>query len=141
VLITLGIIGVVAALTIPNVIANFQEKQSVVAFKKVYSELLQVHKQLNYEYGDNWTYECATYDNKCFRNLFASKLKIVKTCENSINERCQINSVFLDKTTASQRGIEINNGNWPALITTSGYSVKFRHVRLFRYSQLRLGTS
>ena len=37
VLITLGVIGVVAALTIPNVIAKYQEMAAVVRLKKSYS--------------------------------------------------------------------------------------------------------
>ena len=40
-MITLGIIGVVAALTIPNMIANHQKKVLESAFKKSYSSLTQ----------------------------------------------------------------------------------------------------
>ena len=36
VLITLGIIGVVAAMTIPNLIAKYQKEQTVVKLKKHY---------------------------------------------------------------------------------------------------------
>ena len=39
VLITLGIIGVVAALTIPNLIADYKEKVLITQVKKAYSEL------------------------------------------------------------------------------------------------------
>ena len=39
VLITLGIIGVVAAMTIPTLIADYQEKVTVTKFKWVYSTL------------------------------------------------------------------------------------------------------
>ena len=39
VLITLGIIGVVAALTMPSLIQNHQKKQTVVQLRKVYSDL------------------------------------------------------------------------------------------------------
>ncbi len=42
VLITLAIIGVVAALTIPNLIVDFQKKQAVVKLKKVNSVLSQM---------------------------------------------------------------------------------------------------
>lgn len=41
VLITLGIIGVVAAMTLPSLITNYQEKQRVSQLKKVYSALSQ----------------------------------------------------------------------------------------------------
>ena len=41
VLITLGIIGVVAAMTMPSLIANYQKKQTVAQLKRVYSILSQ----------------------------------------------------------------------------------------------------
>ena len=53
VLITLGIIGVVAAMTLPSLIANYKEKQTVVALKKFYTTLGQavVRSQVDNE-GD-----------------------------------------------------------------------------------------
>ena len=52
VLITLGIIGVVAAMTLPNLIAKYEKKQTAVAVKKVYSELCQVIQRAEADYGD-----------------------------------------------------------------------------------------
>ena len=56
VLITLGIIGVVAALTMPALIANYQDKVAVTRLKKVYSILSQAYQKAYYEYGEptNW---------------------------------------------------------------------------------------
>ena len=58
VLITLGIIGVVAAMTIPTLIANYQEKQTVTALKKAYSTLSQAYKMATVEngVGSKWSY-------------------------------------------------------------------------------------
>lgn len=47
VLITLGIIGVVAALTLPSLIANYQKKILKNRFMKTYSELAQATELLN----------------------------------------------------------------------------------------------
>lgn len=44
VLITLAVIGVVAALTLPGLIANYQKTQYVTGLKKAYAELSQVFK-------------------------------------------------------------------------------------------------
>ena len=44
VLITLGIIGIVAAITIPTLITNYQKKTTATRVKKAYSELLQAIK-------------------------------------------------------------------------------------------------
>ena len=41
VLITLGVIGIVAALTLPSVIQNYQKKITVERLKKTYSTLAQ----------------------------------------------------------------------------------------------------
>lgn len=44
VLITLGIIGIIAAMTLPSVITNYQKKQAVAQLKKFYSIMLQAVK-------------------------------------------------------------------------------------------------
>jgi type II secretory pathway pseudopilin PulG len=55
-LITLGIIGVVAALTMPALVASHQEKVTVTKIKKLYSALQQGYTMAEQEYGDptNW---------------------------------------------------------------------------------------
>jgi len=50
-LITLGIIGIVAALTIPQAIANYQERVIITKVKKIYAELEQITQTLVSEYG------------------------------------------------------------------------------------------
>ncbi|MCM1338174.1 MAG: prepilin-type N-terminal cleavage/methylation domain-containing protein [Muribaculaceae bacterium] len=50
VLITLGIIGIIAALTIPNLIQNYQQKKSINTWKKAYATFTQVAKQISYDY-------------------------------------------------------------------------------------------
>ena len=50
VLITLGIIGVVAALTLPAINQKYKEKQTVVAVKKAYSEFSQAYLMTAQEY-------------------------------------------------------------------------------------------
>lgn len=56
VLITLGIIGVVAAMTIPTLIANYQKEQTVTKLKKVYTTLSQASNLAIAENGpiQNW---------------------------------------------------------------------------------------
>ena len=58
VLITLGIIGIVAALTMPAIIANHQKKETVAKLKKVYSVLQQATTFAKQEYGEvsEWDY-------------------------------------------------------------------------------------
>ena len=56
VLITLGIIGVVAAMTMPSLIANHREKQTAAQLKKVYSTIQQAYLMAIEKHGDpvNW---------------------------------------------------------------------------------------
>ena len=51
VLITLGIVGLVAGMTIPTLMANYQKAQTVTQFKKAYSEIAQALKMAEAEYG------------------------------------------------------------------------------------------
>ena len=52
ILITLGIIGVVAAMTIPSIIIDYQKKHTVEALKKAYSTLDQALVSSIFENGE-----------------------------------------------------------------------------------------
>lgn len=56
VLITLGIIGVVAAMTLPVLIARYQERQWTTAYLRVYSLLENAYRMTQNEHGtfENW---------------------------------------------------------------------------------------
>ena len=57
VLITLGVIGIVAALTLPSLITKYQEKQLVTSYLRVYSLLENAYRHVQAEYGtfENWS--------------------------------------------------------------------------------------
>ena len=89
VLITLGIIGVVAALTIPSLVAKYQKYVLKNQFLKAYSNL---QNAINMTISANGTYyDCYTngisgidYHNadcSAFWNDFRKNLKILKTCD------------------------------------------------------------
>ncbi len=82
VLITLGIIGVVAAMTMPALIGNYKKKQTVTQLKKVYSALLQSVELSKLENGDieNWNWSLNSYD--FFMEYLASKFQVLKNCGN-----------------------------------------------------------
>ncbi len=60
VLITLAIIGVVAALTIPSVARNYQNQEIISRFKKTYSALANTTNLAIAEYGPVETWELGT---------------------------------------------------------------------------------
>ena len=78
VLITLGIISVVAALTLPAVINNIKEKQYETAMKKGYSVLSQALARMNEEQGFIANQE--NYGGDKFAPVFKNYLNLLKDC-------------------------------------------------------------
>lgn len=82
VLITLGIIGIVAAMTIPVIQAKIEMKQHEVALKKIYSELSQAVSQM--QNPDTWVDIPSTNDPTGVRDAFDKVLQYSKK-DNCIN--------------------------------------------------------
>ena len=84
VLITLGIIGVVAAMTLPTLIQNNQKKQFQVGLQKGYSELLQALDAYKNDNGVPLTLkDCYGQTPGIFKNLIKPYLKVLVDCGNS----------------------------------------------------------
>ena len=126
VLITLGIIGVVAAMTMPTLINDINKKHWITGYKKAFSELSQIHQLLNSETGGSYMAECNDFDDVCLKNLFAEKMKVVEYCKETVPNKCQESSTYLNgKTRGINQTTDVND-TWPTIVTASGYSVKFR---------------
>ena len=81
VLITLGVIGIVAALTMPALIANYQKKQTVTQLQKAYSVLNQVLSAASVEYGTFEITGTTLADAEEFLNkYFLPNLKATQVC-------------------------------------------------------------
>ena len=78
VLITLGIIGVVAAMTIPTLISNVSRKQHLTAFKKKYAEITEAVKLSTIENQEpsKWNYDLE--DDEFFATYLAPYLKTTR---------------------------------------------------------------
>ena len=79
VLITLGIIGVVTALTIPTLMKNYEKKVTIVKLKKAISVISQAYKHSVYDLGepdDIFNMGGSAY----FEQYWAPYLKILKYC-------------------------------------------------------------
>ncbi|MBR1753849.1 type II secretion system protein [bacterium] len=94
VLITLGVIGVVAALTIPTLMQKMDERETVSKVQKIYSTLTNAIKLAEAEHGDVKTWGTDTnaeYDGKFGMDLgqepstfyLLDNLKIIKECSGS----------------------------------------------------------
>ena len=92
VLITLGIIGVVAAMTLPSLIQNYQKKALATQTQKFYSTMSQAVKQYMADYGvddlrntplasDNYERSYSPEAIASLRDFATKYLKVVKECE------------------------------------------------------------
>lgn len=77
VLITLGVIGVIAAITIPTLMNNVQNTKYYSAFEKSYSNLSQITESLILENGD-MANVVPSYSS--FSQAYLSKAKTIKFC-------------------------------------------------------------
>lgn len=127
VLITLGIIGVVAAMTIPALISNTQNQQYVTGFKKAYSTWNQAVLQMANDSGcpDN----LACFFDTNFPNILGDKLlpyfKTVKVCHWLEGEY----GCFPDSVAPNIDGTSVSTGwerdNSLRFITADGMSIQF----------------
>lgn len=88
VLITLGIIGIVAAMTMPTLIAKYQKQVTVTALKKAYSVISQAVKNSEIDNGDMkyWPVGAQITDiNQYFDKYFRPYYKAPKLCMDSID--------------------------------------------------------
>lgn len=91
ILITLGIIGVVAAITLPSIILNYKKQEIKTGFKKAYSVISQAYNlafvdlgyPTNCHYG---TYGGGHQGSECplLKKAFEKQLKAVKICKGHI---------------------------------------------------------
>ena len=82
-LITLGIIGVVAAMTIPNLIAKYQKEQTVIKLKKAISVLNQAYKISYDDVGEPGADQLQISSTEYFNTYWAPYIKVSHFCSYS----------------------------------------------------------
>jgi len=87
VLITLGIIGIVAQMTIPTLMNNIDEAQYRSALKKTFSVLSQATTSIVNENSGSMAGLCSSAANKhdCLRDIYSEQLRVAKTCDEGVN--------------------------------------------------------
>lgn len=143
VLLTLGIIGIVAAMTIPTVIKNINDVQFKSAYKKAYSSAVNAFNMVKSQEGEFNTLNSSTDGaNACLNwDLFSSKFKKAKVCNNSDNAMCWSTAgessntgpassarAFIDNSGAawSMRGLCSGAGAWSVswfVVDTNGFTM------------------
>lgn len=89
VLITLGIIGIVAALTIPSLISDYKKKQTITALQKMYTQFNQALLLVANENDtpDNLSTLFGA-DPTVFGDALASHYKLIKNCKMAKYQGC-----------------------------------------------------
>lgn len=85
VLITLGIIGVVAAMTLPTLIQKQNDRANITRLKKVYSSLSQAYLMVKEEHGSSEIWDIRDGNQASTRTIFSyfePYFRIVKKCDN-----------------------------------------------------------
>jgi len=127
VLITLGIIGVVAALTMPSLIAKHQEKERIVRLKKAYSIFSNAVNLAKIEHGDPNTWFIEGQPDapgaQVVYTILKPYLKTIKDCGNKTG--CWAASLKeLDGNPYSYGSINTSTSQWKLLLV-DGMSIGF----------------
>ena len=80
VLVTLGIIGVVSAMTVPTLMQNYQRKSYVTQLHKVYNELQQAAQQYMTDRNAVNLREAGLTSNDALANFVKTYFKVVNDC-------------------------------------------------------------
>ena len=134
VLITLSIIGIVAALTIPQKIGNYVEKRTVVQLKSAYSLVSQAFLSAMAENGEvnNWCEVPITDWNTCSDKIFQTIVPYIKNvalCTRSDDNRC------FSPTYKTATDVEWRVTPRTQLLTDSGFSVYIQAYAGDKYPQ------
>ena len=128
VLITLGIIGIVAALTLPNLIANHREKETVVRLKKAYSTMSQAYTMILNDYGEPSDWSLPSLENDSWDDvaiLFSKYIKNVRVCTPDENNSGKCFQKNRRKDLLNNTVNEI--GSMASLISVDGIVYGFGH--------------
>mgnify|MGYP005755023083 FL=1 len=144
VLITLGIIGSIAALTLPGLIQNYKKSVAENELKKVYSLLNQVVLRSEADNGPAiyWDWEAYQNDgykyNEFFNKYFAPYLQVTKTAQWTINP-------YYEYTAAGESvGYLIGRSNEKYLYLADGTVLAFsvdRYANHFGFFKIVLSSS
>ena len=81
VLVTLGIIGVVSAMTVPSLMQNYQRQSYVTQLHKVYNEMQQAIVQYQTDRNAVNLTEAGLTSNAAIQSFIKSYFKVIKECE------------------------------------------------------------
>ena len=129
-LITLGIIGIVAALTIPTLITEHAKQRTVTQLKQAYSDISQALKLAEAEYGspEGWlenpsdTFGAASSD--FIENYLEPNIKMALKCPTD-NSPCWAIGKYTTLAGENAQNANATAAQYQSFVTLSGYAVLF----------------
>lgn len=127
VLITIGIIGVVAAITIPNLIVNHRERANITKLKTVYSTITQAYTRAVTEFGtpEHWSLEAqnSTAGAANISQILSPYFNVTENC--STNGGCWYNGNILGLNKVSSGTNYSTNSAYSTFSTVDGVQFAF----------------
>ncbi len=118
-LVVMGIIGVVAALTIPNLNQSTGDREKVAKVKKIYSNLEDAYGRATATYGPIDTWFVNDNSDEAYSKRFADRMtefmKVSKNCEDDV-EACFASTIKFQGNV-----VPIDEGFYPAMMSGRNY--------------------
>lgn len=95
ILITLGIIGIIAAITLPSVINKYKEKVTLHKLENTYSLLANAYNEALFEYGTPDTWPNKNVNGMGVAEIFAKKLRLTDICLTT-SVKCHLNTKIVE---------------------------------------------
>lgn len=115
VLMVMGILGVVAALTIPNLQSNIEDQQIVAKVQTMYADIDQAYKVALKKYDDNW-------ENSSYAPRVLEYMNTKSICDNNNASSCFADTIYVYK---DNDGFPFDSKNISAIFN-DGSSIYFR---------------
>ena len=115
VLMVMGILGVVAALTIPNLQSNIEDQQIVAKVQTMYADIDQAYKVALKKYDDNW-------ENSSYAPRVLEFMNTKSICDNNNASSCFADTIYVYK---DNDGFPFDSKNISAIFN-DGSSIYFR---------------
>ncbi len=127
-MVTLGIIGVVSAMTVPTLMQNYQKRSYVVQLHKVYNELSQALTQFQTDKNALNLREAGLNSQAAIDSFIKSYFKIIQECDTMdecfASEYKKMNGSVLGGYDRAQKSVVLTSGaSMRLLYTASGNRV------------------
>lgn len=130
-LIVMGIIGVVAALTIPNLNSATADKEKVAKVQKLYSNLNDAFGRAQAVYGPFEEWFRGDSNENAQTTRFAERItefmKVTKNCGMSTNQGCFSKGILYLNSPGSFNGWDDTDSSYYKVILADGTSVMFKY--------------